>query len=706
MTFISMYSRMPDQQKKDFTKEDYINTLRFVASRWNVQFNTYLSAVSANGVIGIPSVDSNTGFVYRYVENVGYLFGSQRPTDFGFFVKDYNGNETRVPMYRGRDVNKFMNYINGKVVKMIKPLPRSLNVVAYSESIQARKKTMLNMIKWRAEAADEIEHIKQLTGYGFEPMEGIDYTNDFEVKNRLESFQDAMEIAYEQIARDILYRNRFETKLTRGADDIAISGVGMIEIEHKNGKVVLNNIDLRQAIFDNTKDDPLHNEDDYAGKVWELTINEILQRWDWTQEETEDLKSMAANPQAWGAMNTLVGLNGLYWWQTNNGVPKITCVSSQWRSMKYINGEWVETLREGILIGNKYLKDEKESEGQVWDIKDKSKKLLRFRVCSPLIRLGAIEGVVGMIKRLQDLKDAFLTKVIALASSAIGKSYFINANKLPEGLKTPDILSQLKQANIVVLEGADIDDMPDAKSQRLIEPVDMTIDPSIGSLLEIAKYFDDTIADILNIPSAARGQQTAYQSKDVYGSNLVQSEYGMQWYYNTIMLWIEDIVSYASNLAKIVLPETQKGKEYLSMIVGDSAVDLLSMNVVKKMQFEDFLLRFVSDDLISEQEKRDLLGFAIQAAGSGQISMLDYIKLRRLDNAKAMENYFELAERKRQEREQAMQEQQLAMQQQNQLIQAQAQQNMAETQANAKLEDRAMQNDMKIAEMANQQPPA
>jgi hypothetical protein len=172
------------------------------------------------------------------------------------------------------------------------------------------------------------------------------------------------------------------------------------------------------------------------------------------------------------------------------------------------------------------------------------------------------------------------------------------------------------------------------------------------------------------------------------------------------MLWIEDIVSYASNLAKIVLPETQKGKEYLSMIVGDSAVDLLSMNVVKKMQFEDFLLRFVSDDLISEQEKRDLLGFAIQAAGSGQISMLDYIKLRRLDNAKAMENYFELAERKRQEREQAMQEQQLAMQQQNQLIQAQAQQNMAETQANAKLEDRAMQNDMKIAEMANQQPPA
>jgi len=704
MTTISLVSRMPDQQKRDFKDEDYINTLRFLSQCWNFNNNTFINLTPSAGGNTIPSVENNYGFSYRYFENVSYLFGSQTPTDFGFFIQDINGNSTRVPMYRGRDVTKYFNFIMGKVREMLKPLPRMVNVVAYSENAQSVKKTTMNMVAFRFEQQENIASIQAMTGLGFEPVDGIDYSSDFDYQKRMQSFQDVMEQTYEYLAKDGLYKNQYEKRFVKGGEDVFISGAACIKISHDNGRINWKNIKLNQLIMDTSKEDPLHDDDDYAGEVCDMTLNEVLTTWEWNKEETEDITNMANNPSMWATYNTILGINGMYWWTASNGIPKITAVRGEWRSMKFVDGVWVETLRQGTLIGNKYLKDNRESEGQVWDIYDKRKKKLSYRIVTPNTRLGAVEGVVGIIKRFQDVKDAFITKAIALASSAIGKAYFINANKLPEGLKAPDILSQLKQAGIVVTEGADIDDLPENKMQKTIEPIDMTIDPSIGVLLDFSRYFDNAIADMLNIPNEVRGQQNNYQSKDVYSSNLAQSEYGMKWFYDNLMMWVEGILSYHANLAKVVLPETKAGRDNLALTIGGAATQLISMEEVKKIQFEDFLLKLIPDDIVGATEKKEFMQLALQLASSGMFSMADYVKLRKMDNIRDMENYFELVEIKRQERERQAQEAQLAAAQQNTERVTQGQENIAATQTEGKLIDREMQMEQALQQQAMQQP--
>jgi len=699
---ISLYTRLPDQQIENWTKEDYMGNLRFIASKWNFQSANYVAIQNNNGSTSIPSIESAYGFVYRYLQNVTYIYGSQVPSDFGFFVQDVNGNDTRVPMYRGRDVSMYYKYIIGKVSEMIRPLPKMVNVIGYSENVQSTKKTRLNMVKYRYEMQEQIKLIEEMTGWGFEPMAGIDYENDFEVSKRLENFQEAMEETYENLAIDGLYKNKYFEAIKQVAKDIFISGIAGVKVEHDNGRIYWKNVRLHQLIFDNTKEKDQHEDDDFAGEVYELTINDILTRWEWTEEETEDIKAMASNPASWSQFNSLIGVNGMYWWNQNNGVPKVTCVEGQWRSQKKVDGVWVETLRQGILIGNKYLRETGETDGQVWDINDKRKKRLKYRIVSPDTRLGAIEGIVGMIKRFQDLKDAFITKVVALASSAIGKSYFVNAHKLPEGFKTPDIISQLKQANIVVLEGANEDETPEDANKRLIEPVDMTIDPGIGSLLDIARYFDEAMANILNIPPQVRGMQENYQSKDVYSSNLAQSEYGMKWYYDSIMSFVEHLLSYHANLAKLVLPETAKGRENLSLIIGDVNTALISMEEIKRIQFEDFLLAIIPNDIISAADKKEYLQIAMQLAAAGQFSMRDYVKLKRTDNVKQMEHYFEKIEIAREQRAERERQATIAAAEQNTKINAQAQQNIAATQTEGKLIDREMQNEQKTMDMVMQ----
>ncbi len=697
-------SKFPNQQIEDYKDDDYIETLRFLASRWNFTSAAYVAInAGSQGGTSLPSLENTFGFVYRYLQNVTYLYGSQVPTDFSFFVMDENGQNTRIPMYRGQDIPKFFNFIIGKVREMVKPLPKMINVIGYSDNVQSSKKVMMDMITFRYEQQEQIKNIQLMTGLGFEPMDGIDYDSDYDVSKRLESFKEVMEVSYENIAKDITYKNQYITKIVKGGEDIFISGIAMMCVENDNNNITWRNVKIHQAIFDNTSEDTYHLEDTYAGEVIELTINDILTRWEWTEKETEDIKAMATNPSAWSAFNTLIGVNGMYWWSQNNGVPKVTCVKGQWRSMKKKDGVWIETLREGILIGNKYLKDNKESEGQVWDIYDKRKKRLKYRIVTPNSRLGSVQGIVGMIKRLQDLKDGFITKCIALASSAVGKSYFVNANKLPDGLKAPDIISQLKQANIIVLEGADIDETPDSKNQKVIESIDMTIDPSISLLLQFVNYFDQSIADILNIPNNVRGAQTQYQSKDVYASNLTQAEYGMMWFYDGIMGWVEDILSYSANLAKVTYPENNLGKDKLSLIVGDVATELLSMEDVRKIQFEDFLMKLVPNDVVSEQEKQQYMQLALQLASTGMFTMRDYIKLKRMDNLKQMEDYFEVVEIRREQREKEAQQAQIEAAQANSAQQAQSQENVAEIHTQGALESQAMKQDAENERMANEQ---
>lgn len=703
------YSVMPDQAVETFTEEDYTKTLSFIASQWNIQTSNFalatnsVNASTQNNTGVTPSVEATKGFARRYVEDLAYIFGSQAISDYGFFIKDELGNTTRIPMFRGMDITKFYNYIDGDLREMFEPLPRMINVTAYSEDAVSVKKTMMDIIKLRADSHSQMQEMELITGVGLNP-ENLNWDNDYEVKKRLENFQEGMERAYQAIAKHTAITNDYLKNIVKGGNHCTIGGMACMKVYHHNGKIKWKIVRPETAIFDSSKGDDQHELDDYAGEVYEMTIPELLGSFEWTNEEVEDLKAMAKNiNNSWGTYNTFIGVNGLYWWSINNGVPKVTVVEGQWRSLEKKNGQWIEMLREGILIGNKYLKRQKISDGQVWNKHDKSKKRLKYRIVTPNTLLGTVVGIVGMVKRFQDLKDALTTKMIGLTSAAIGKSYFINANKLPEGLRTPDIISQLKQSNILVLEGADIDDLPDSKNQRLVETVDMTLDPSIGVLLQMVQYYDSVIADILNIPAPSRGQLSQYQSKDVVNTSLNQSSKGMKWFYGNIMLWVKGILEYSADYAKLILPESAEGKENISLVVGDATVEMFSMDVIKKMQFEDMLLELIPLDIATEESKKWMKDLAVQLASAGQFSMIDAVRMQKLQTISQLDDYFELVELKRIEREKAAQEVQIAAAQQNAQINANAQMENTAMQSETKLASEDMKNESMLSQQQPQQ---
>lgn len=669
-------------QAVEFTEDEYMKNLRFISAQWNRRlFNVGIDSTSA------ASSSDDARYVTSYLQQAQYFFGRQKPSDFSFFIEDELGQSTRFPMVRGMDVTKIVLHINGVVRKMIENLPKTVNVTAYSKDAVSAKKEIMDFIKLKAQNKVFFDLVEMQTGVGFKPIDR-NFESQEELDKYLEDFQESMEIAYQNIAKHILIINRFKQIIPKVADYISIGGVGCIMVYEHGGQIKWQVVPPESAIIDMSKNDDQHEDDDYGGRIVSMSVPDLIDRYEWTDEEVEDLQTMAKSSTMWAQYNTYVGVNGLMWWQMNNGVPKVMVVEGQWRSLERIDGEWVEVLREGVLVGNKYLRNCKISEGQVWNKYDKSRKRLKFRVVTPNTILGTNLGVVGMLKRYQDIKDAFATKMIELSSRAIGKSFVVNASKLPEGLTAPDVISQLKQSNMIVLEGADIDETPDSKRQGLVETLDWTLDPNIRNYLEMVQYYDNVMADIINLPNQVRGFQSNYQSAMQVTSNLAQSSNGLAWYYDNIMLWIKNALEYSSDLAKLVLPD--KGEGNLSLVIGDAMVEVLKREDIKKMQFEDFLLDINPSDVMTEQEKEGLKQFALGLAQNGAMTISEYIKLLQLDNKSQMYDFFTAVEKRKeiiaQQQQQAQMEQQMAQAQMAQNTQLE----QADIQAQAGLEKEAM----------------
>ena len=684
---------MPTQDHPEYTDENYIETLRWGAMQYNQRINNVPlinnGNVTANGV---------TTYINSYVENLNYIFGTQVPAEYGFFAMDANGNETQTPMFRGLDGKKIFDYLHGQATDIIDPLPKTLNVTAYSTGAISAKKETMNYVKWQIDNKVFLNLLQQEAGVGFKVV-GRDFESQNQVDKFFTSFQESMEIGYEQIARHCVYYNDYQQDFAKAFDYVIIGNLGVIKPEYINGQVAWRVIAPENAIIDYSKGKDIHKDDDYAGEIFQMPVNEVLSTWDWSEEEIEEIKSIAkADTQSAQVYYQTLAASNVYWWTTSNDVAKVTIVKLAYRSLeKGEDGKRYECIRQGTLIGNRWLRDEGIVKGQVCRKGDRSKKQLPYIVMTPNLFLGTSMSVIGIIKRIANLKDAFITKVIDMSSSSIGKATVIRASKLPEGLRAPDVISQLKQARVIVLEGEEAEDMPNG--QKLAETVDLTLDPNIQLILQIVSYLDNSINDYLNIPLQVRGMGSEYQSAKSIDTTQTASAKGLSYLYKNLQLFMKEVLSYSADLYKLMAPDDELGRENLALIVGDGVTDLLSMDVVKKAQFEDFLLTLNPSDYIAAQDKAELSQLMIQIASSNQPikTMKTYIKLKQTESLTEAYNYLESEMEKEQMQEEARmaQEQEMAMAQ-NQMNN-QTQQQMTETNAQAGLEKQAMADDTKLA---------
>ena len=684
----------PDQALDKWTDEDYIKNLRWMAGMYNNALNN-IPVLTTGGAV---TAAGTTTYIQEYYTNLTYIYGTQGTQNYAFFVRDMSGNDTQTPMARGLDVFKIFNYLHGQATELIDPLPKTVVASAYSKGAVSARKEMMDFISFQIKSKVFLKAIEMESGFGFKVIDK-DFQTQEQVDKFFESFQETMEIGYTQMAKDSLYVNDYKIKLPKVFDYMLVGNLGCIRVDYINGKPHWRIVTPDRAITDYTKALDVHLDDDFAGEVFQMTIPELFSTWEFTEEERKNLQSIAQNQG--GLYSTYYSTylsNGLYWWSNQNNVPKVTIVTGQWRSLqKKEDGSYEEVLREGYLIGDIYLRGQKISDDQVNGKKNKHKKRLKYITVTPNLMMGTSISVVGVVKRYQDLKDAFITKMVDMASRAIGRGVIVKGSKLPTGMRTPEFISQLKQAGVIVVEGDDTDDDDGAsKDKRMAETIDLTIDPNISTILSIAQYFENVISDVLNVPPTLRGQPTGYVSSKMVDNTQVQSSKGLSYLYKNFLLFVKELVEYSVDIYKNKAAEDEEGREHLELLVGDALVEIFNIEEVKRMAMEDFILTLDVDNYAHEQQKTELKNLVLQIATSGAPRKIlkDYLKLDQLETKTEQINYLEAEIYKDEMAERQAQEQQMAMQQYQADLNAQTQRDIAE----AGLEGQAMGAMTKLAQ--------
>ena len=696
----SMLTFQPDQAIKEWNEDEYIKNLRFISASWNKVI--YQFAPPDSGIQIKPLY-----WVTNYVNNASFFFGKNTTYDYGFLTRDETNNTLPVPMFRGQDVYELIKHTVGVMDSFVRTIPNLLSVTALSEDAVSRKQMIYNLAKLQIENKVYFDLMKTLTGIGIEPVGNLNFQSQEQLDKYFESFQDALEKIYVTLAKYAFTFNHAPEFFNKAAEYFGIGGLVQMRCYVHNGRTKWRLVEPQNAIWDNYNSQNQHREDRFAGEYCEKTIPEILSMFDWTPAEREEIKALAvASNSIWQTYNIPTG-NQLVWWRTSSaGIPMVTCVHGQWRSLKFggldDDGKeiWLPTLREGWLVGNKYVKDFGESKNIIEDKHDNTRMRMHYVTATADTVMGVHMGIVDRLREYQKLKDAFQTKLNQLVANSKGKRYVMYADKMPEGMGAPDVLAQLSQAGIAVLPTRDIDDDSPEGNRGLIDTIDMTLDPTILNLGALIANLRTYMDNILSLPAAARGQQVNYQSKDVYAANVQASGYGMSSYYNTFYTWVLRILELSADLNKMTMAEGDK--DTLTILVGDAKVEMLKMDDVKEMSFEDFCLGLSLEDFMTDQERQALIQFYMQRASASADPEDEQVmvKLMQIKSKTEFNDYVESVITAK-----------LARKQQEMMAQQQQQQMMAEQAANAQVQStainadnqQAMQDKQIQADMAMQQ---
>jgi hypothetical protein len=677
----------PTQDLKEWKEDDYKRNLQWLSNQYNRPIFNYPLGTNT------PSRPSPTqNYVDNYLLNEAFYYGVQNITDFQSLTIDESNKPLSISLRKDRDIFQLINTVQGTAIQPLKQLPKMISAFSKNPNVISKKMLMKDLAKLKLNESYFMQMMEELSGYQFMPLGDLDLQDEAAIETYFTNYKEGLEIAYTNLARSICYDNKYIDVFSKAALHLGIGGLAMIRVDVQDGYVTWKIIPNQFAIWDNYNSDPLHRHDRFAGEVEQLTVTELLSKYEWSEQEKQELQSMAQSPENWNMYNSTYNGVNFQWYNTqSNSIPMISVVKGQWRSLHYEESSEIpyEVIREGILIGNKWVKNYGIAKNCPEDSRSPFHLRMRYIAVSPNMLSGGNLSLVDLIRPLQDEKNALKTKMFQLIAASKGKRHIVYADRLPTGMNTPEFLSQLTQAGVVVMEGTKMDDTSSDRNERIVDVVDMTLDPTVLGLANLLSLWKNTMNDVLAFNPTSLGAVSSYMSKDQLQQNIGSSKLGMEWWYSAYYEFVKNVLEVSADMAKLAISD---GDKDYTLEIGDNMVALLKEEDAKKMTFEQFGLVLSIDDYLSEQERQFYRQYFTQKASASQDPMDDMIviNLERFTSKTELINYVQYITAEKIKRQQEMMEQRQMQQQQMADAAAQAQVDSASIASDASLEREAM----------------
>jgi hypothetical protein len=676
----------PDQfvpeNKKD--REWYMESARYVASKYNTQVNN----------LGYKNNDDLTDKpVDEMLRMFTYYLGKQENRDYYYTTQDQSGCELPTVWINGQKLTSMVDFMLGTAIKMIENIEPSVKAVSRTAT---NKRTLdMELALLKVEFKNIFDQLEE-QGVSFNPLGKQDFNIPDEVAKYMQYDykQYGEEIAYDMVV-DILHRNKFMAKYKQAFFYTLLAGVVGIENKIVNKRSQKEIILPYNLIWDNTFDDDLNEKARFVGKVDWVTPGEIVSNPYYTRqlttEEINEIKKLTPDniDKLLGEDN--ITTNKLKWYWNNNGVPCLAATTCYWIGYKELRYEkvkdkygnnhiakiknanvsdyWVKTVYKATMLANKYIVDYGEIHNIVRKQDDINEVELPITVFLPNMVMGENRSVVSRLHKHQDRIDFLNNEITKSVTRAKGKVFVMNKHKL--GTATAqEVLNDFERMGIHITDGnATGEEMIGPDQNRVVDVIDMTLDPNVQQLLSLKREEERIMEEIVNVPKAAMGQQQGYLGAKTQAGTIAQSNLGTAYLYQGFVQFIEKDLQHSLNQFKVSLLEN--GDDEIP-VIGDRGINYLK--VTEDFKFEDFGIYVNIRDFIDDQAKERLLFIAQAAMQNQAIDMLDYLQLETSKTYTELYNNLKFSIEKKKRDAEKQQEVQMMMQQAQMEQQSQMQQ--------------------------------
>ncbi len=628
-----------DIAEPEKNKEWYRDYVRHYSSFYDVDFGTK-NSLSDNS----DDHKDRLSPIERAREYSLYYSGKQENIDYNHVTQDISGNALPATWIKGKKIHTLINHWVGTLTTHL--ASKELSVKNLSKNaVNKHTRMMDNLLLRFDQQAKMIFDEMEKMGISFQPAGDRSFESREEV---LRFMEDDWKETGEQVGTDLArhieqYNSSNNVYITAFLNYCAANYCAVYNYV-ENGAVIQKHIPFYNLVFIPNDEDPFNKKITAVGFIERLTPQELIKTYrNLSEEDKELIKRFGKDPSVGNELMDTYNTARFQWWTGVEQQKKIATLKMFWigqhdlnykqikgddgelsyKKVREIKGNHITNdVHTGTLIGNKIMVDYGYADNTVRSAFNKSDPELPIKVLSG--RTLMYEGVspIGKVSQHQDRIDALEFKIMEKIGKDKGKTYIINGDVVDGDAVS--IYSDLATLGIHVrVPSGEDNDATDSK--RMVETVDMSLDPTVSSYIALVQRQDRLIEDSMGTSQIALGAQTNVIGKAVQQESISRTELAIMGMFDDFIKFNEINLSYSVNLAKMMY--TSSGDHQNKFVLGDREVKWLE--ITKEFGMQDLLLYIKTKDTIDAAGKARLQDYAfayMQNPDAGEV-LLDILKL-------------------------------------------------------------------------------
>lgn len=677
-TYLAPPQNIPESEKDSLW---FWNNIQYIATFYNrpVGILSYPNAVGNNAGGGSRDASDNYATDREYpvqfmIRMMQYYLGKQPNMNYAWLTSDVASTNMQAQWIKGQEVSEFVNFFKGSIMQRISNAVFTARPL--SKDAASAWEDMYNKLMLKYDLQPYFAQMAKL-GAEYNPANA----GQFQMPEEVEKWMDTnfVEFGAEMagdIANGIWFTNHWTSKTLQAFMHVVITSLCGMEHFVENGRTQQRIRMPYQLIIDNRKDDDYGRYDEFIAVIDNMTPFEIFGKYkNFTKEQQDEINLMCRDNKLGLPYNN----NSQILWWNYGGMYRdntISVVTGYWKTRhdlgfkKKINRNGIEKYKKAKLdettdsvvddvckctiVGNRWLTNWGYIDNLVEAVGNKSTPMLPIIRFRPNTFMGESISEVARIHRIQDELDMYDFKIREMIGRANGKTYVIRGSKL--GANTPkQLLDDLKSVGFTIVDDSGETDDPD-NNHRLLEEMDMTLDPNIQQLAALYTERMERMRRILSTSQASLGQVSKYMGLGSLQNAQSQSNLGVAYLFDGFMEWITMNMRYAVN-QQVKLAAYSKD-ESLDFVIGDRGVKYIQLMDKQRLRFEDMLVMLNINDVMDETRKQRLITIAQALAQNQQITMPEFITIENGRSLTEVQNELEYYEKKREKKSQELAESQ------------------------------------------------